>query len=213
MDEKIVADFNREYYESDVWNCDRTKFMGVTIFQNPADMWVLQEIIFDIKPDLIIETGSARGGSALYMMVLLDAMARCGLKQGKVISIDIQEEKRPGHPHLTYASGVSSTDERLVAKIKRGIVSKDKVLVILDSDHTEEHVLREMELYAPLVSKGSYMIVNDTNVTIGDSGKGAGTAVESFLSKAGNSSAFRVEEKCQKFGLTFNPNGYLRRIL
>jgi cephalosporin hydroxylase len=212
MDKKIVEDFNKEYYESDVWNCDRTKFMGVTTYKNPADMWTLQELIFKVKPTLIIETGSAHGGSALYMMVMLDAMARCGLKQGKIISIDIEEKKRPGHPHIQYYSGVSSIDERLVAKVKRGIISKDRVLVVLDSDHTEEHVLREMELYAPLVTLGSYMVVEDTNVTIGDSDKGPGTAVKKFLENP-MSDFFTQDLDCEKFGLTFNPGGYLRRIL
>src|SRR4051794_6393220 len=134
-------------------------WMGRPIIQLPEDMIRIQEVIFDIKPDVIIETGVAHGGSLIFYASLCKAM-----EQGRIIGIDIEIrphnrtaiESHPLFPFITLIEG-SSIDESVAAQVRQHIKPGDRVLVLLDSNHTKEHVLAELDVYSPLVTTGSYI--------------------------------------------------------
>ena len=198
--------FNKFYYNSGVWQ--RTLWFGTPVWKCPLDLWVYQEIIFKIKPDVIVESGTANGGSALFLASMLDI-----INNGKIVTIDMQEnEGRPKHKRIKYLLG-SSTSKEIVEEIKGLVNAEDRILVILDSDHRKEHVLSELRIYGELVSKGSYIIVEDTNINghpvNDDFGPGPMEAVEEFLLENKN---FVVDTSKEKFYVTFNPKGYLRKI-
>ena len=213
--------FHSLYYNVDTtWK--NTFWQGVQILKNPLDMWIYQEMLHALRPDLIVETGTARGGSALYMAQLCDLADR-----GSIITIDIAGdtttqswrdsrtqgcEGRPAHPRITYLTG-SSTAPDIFAQAKEAAAAAATVMVILDSDHSMQHVLAELRLYADLVSPGSYLIVEDTNVNgnpvVDDFGPGPMEAVEAFLQER---SDFVVDAKMEKFMFSFNPSGYLKKV-
>jgi len=197
--DKIVKDFHDLYYESSciggTWK--NTNWLGVPIQKNPMDMIIFQELIFSIKPDIIIETGTKVGGSALFFASILDLIG-----QGEVITIDINGKgELPEHKRITYL-WANSLDEAVANFIQPRIKDK-KIMVILDSDHSKEHVLKELEIYSKFVSVDSFIVVEDTN-TSGPLG-----AVFEFMDKTSN---FIIDRSCEKFYLTFNPMGWLRRI-
>lgn len=201
-----MEQFNKFYYNSGVWQ--RTLWFGIPVWKCPLDLWVYQEIIFEIKPDVIVESGTANGGSALFLASMLDI-----INNGKIVTIDMQEnEGRPKHKRIKYLLG-SSTSKEIVEEIKGLVNAEDRILVILDSDHRKEHVLSELRIYGELVSKGSYIIVEDTNINghpvNDDFGPGPMEAVEEFLLENKN---FVVDTSKEKFYVTFNPKGYLRKI-
>lgn len=205
----VINRFHRLYYEDAhqdrTWN--DTHFLGVRIRKNPLDLWIYQEILFDTRPDLIVETGTLFGGSAYYLARMCDLMDR-----GSVITIDIKERpKRPTHPRITYLTG-SSTSDDIVRQVQEKAHGLGSVLVILDSDHRRDHVIEELRLYSPLVSPGSYLIVEDTNVNGHPVNPGYGPgpmeAVDSFLS---HTSEFEIDRGREKLLFTFNPKGFLRR--
>ncbi len=202
---EVIDNFHKLYYDSERWKL--IKWEGIEIQKCPFDMWIYQEIINEIKPDLIIETGTRYGGSALYLARLLDSIGK-----GKVITIDTVKENFPEHPRINYLTS-SSTSPELFEKIKNQIKSTDKVLIILDSDHSKNHVLKEMEMYSQLVSLESYLIVEDSNVNghpvHEKHGDGPMEAIKSFLAKNKN---FKVDKSREKLFLTFNPNGYLKKV-
>jgi cephalosporin hydroxylase len=188
--------------------------MGVPCQKCPFDMWVYQEIIHEIVPDLIIETGTAAGGSALYLAHLCDLMVN-----GSVISIDIDGTKpRPTHPHITYLTGSSVAPgmvdrvREIVARCSNAIGGDPCVMVILDSDHSAKHVWAELLAYAPMVTPESYLIVEDGNVNghpvSPGWGEGPYEAVHAWLV---DHPEFEIDRSREKFGVTFNPDGYLRR--
>ena len=130
------------------------------------------------------------------------------LDQGRVITIDIEERpNRPEHPRITYLTG-SSVDDQVVAQIRDQIGPEEKVMAILDSDHSKGHVLAELRTYGPLISDGCYLIVEDTGAGEWEADADAGSAVSEFLAE---DQAFNVDKKCEKFLLTNNPGGYLHR--
>jgi len=206
----VVDRFHKLYYESSLsdrrWDDQRCLWLGVPTRKCPLDMWVYQEMVFDLEPDVIIETGTARGGSALFLAGICDRVGK-----GRVVSVDIEErDDRPEHYRIRYISG-SSTAEHIVDQVKES-VDGGKALVILDSDHSRDHVLDELRIYNQFVSKGSYVIVEDTNVNghpvTPEFGPGPMEAVEDFLKENGD---FVVDDSKEKFFMTFNPRGYLRR--
>jgi cephalosporin hydroxylase len=166
-----------------------------------------QELICDLRPDLIVETGTFEGASAFYFATLLDLLG-----DGEIITIDITEQPgRPVHPRITYVAG-SSTDDDVVAMVRARGRHKPTVMVILDSDHTAPHVRRELELYSPLVTPGSYLVVEDTNVNghpvFPEFGPGPMEAVVDFLAATDE---FEVDQDMERHLVSFNPNGWLRR--
>ena len=206
--QNIIDNFHKLYYYSSAYNrtWKDTYWMGVPIQKNPMDMQIYQELFFKLKPDIIIETGTKLGGSALFFANICDIIGK-----GEIITIDINKaDKLPTHNRIAYLTG-SSVDEDIIDFIKPRIINK-KVMVILDSDHRKEHVLKELELYSEFVSVGSYLIVEDTNIygfpVVGQFEEGPFEAIKEFLKINEN---FKVDRNCEKFYLTFSPCGFLRR--
>jgi cephalosporin hydroxylase len=154
-----------------------------------------------------METGTLFGGSALFMATIMDVIGH-----GRVITIDHEDKPgRPLHPRISYWHG-SSVDAGIVAEAHKA-AAVGRTMVVLDSDHSEAHVLREISCYSPLIRVGDYLVVEDTNVnghpTYAEYGPGPTEAVEKFLA---GSDEFVIDERCEKFLLTLNPKGYLRRV-
>jgi len=209
--QRIVDQFHKLFYDSNIlgktWN--DSYFLGTGIQKCPLDLFIYQEILYEIKPDVIIETGTKFGGSAYYMAVLCDAV-----QKGKILTVDIVKEKnRPKHNRIKYYIG-SSIDGKIIKSIKAQIQKKDRVLVILDSDHTSEYVLKELNIYNEFVTKGSYLIVEDSNVNGHPVNKEHGPGpMEAILEFIKDNKQFEVDKSREKFYLTFNPNGYLKKKL
>jgi cephalosporin hydroxylase len=203
----VTEAFHRLYYDSHDTTWKQTFWLGRTIQKCPLDLWAYQEIIYETRPDLIVETGTYMGGSALFMASVCDLLGN-----GKVVSIDIVERPRkPRHRRITYEIG-SSVAPDVVARVRRRARRAERVMVVLDSDHGRDHVLQELELYGALVTPGCYVVVEDTNVNghpvLPDHGPGPMEAVEAFLQAT---DAFEVDRSREKLLLSFNPSGYLRR--
>jgi cephalosporin hydroxylase len=186
---------------------NNTNWRGVEVQKCPLDLWVMQEIIQEVQPDVLVEAGTYLGGSAYYFASLFDLAGK-----GQVITIDIEEHAgRPKHPRITYLTG-SSTSPEIVARVRSQIPPGARVLVDLDSNHRKAHVLEELRLYSPMVTPGSYLIVEDTHFNghpiLPKFGPGPGEAAREFLA---SNTDFRADAPREKFGMTFNPGGYLRR--
>ncbi|PNS09301.1 cephalosporin hydroxylase family protein [Solilutibacter silvestris] len=213
------------------------RWLGRPVIQFPQDMAALQELIWDVRPDLIIETGIAHGGSLMLSASLLALLDYCEAAETgalldphtpkrKVLGIDIDirrhnREAIEAHPMATRIEMIegSSIDADVVQRVRERAAGK-RVLVLLDSNHTHDHVLAELEAYAPLVGPGSYCVVYDTLIEdmpdnlIQDRPWGRGdnpkTAVREFLSHNRN---FEVDEDIEaKLLITVAPGGYLRRV-
>lgn len=198
-------------------------WLGQPIIQFPQDIISIQEIIWDVKPDLIIETGIAHGGSLIFYASMLELLGGNGQVLG--IDIDIREynkveiEKHPMFKRIKMIEG-SSIDGGIVSQVYDFVKGKKQVLVVLDSNHTHEHVLRELQLYSPLVSKGSYLVVFDTVIEdmpedfFPDRPWGKGnnpkTAVREFLKI---NDRFVIDKEIEnKLLITVAPDGYLKCI-
>ena len=198
-------------------------WLGRPIIQFPQDIIASQEIIWSVKPDLIIETGIAHGGSLIFNASMLELLADDGQVLG--IDMDIREHNRKeieNHPmskRITMIEG-SSIDTAVARQVHDFAKDKERILVILDSNHTHKHVLREMELYSPLVKKGSYLVVFDTVVEdMPDElcqdrpwGKGNNpkTAVWEFLK---TNDRFEIDKEIEnKLLITVAPDGYLKCV-
>jgi len=198
-------------------------WLGRPIIQFPQDIIASQEIIWSVKPDLIIETGIAHGGSLIFSASMLELLGGDGQVLG--IDIDIREhnrveiEKHPLSKRITMFEG-SSIDDDVAKQIHDFAKDKTRVLVFLDSNHTHEHVLKEMELYSPLVKKGSYLVVFDTVIEdMPDEfwqdrpwGKGHNpkTAVWEFLK---TNDRFEIDKEIEnKLLITVAPDGYLKCV-
>jgi cephalosporin hydroxylase len=161
----IVDGFHRLYYNEGVasqgtWK--NTYWLGTPVCKCPLDLWVFQEILVAVRPDIIIETGTGLGGSAVFMACICDI-----LQNGQVVTIDVRDRpNRPAHDRVTYLHGSSTAPEirAEVGSIVRQHPDSPTVMVLLDAAHDAEHVLEELRIYHPLVSPGSYLIVEDTNV-------------------------------------------------
>jgi cephalosporin hydroxylase len=198
-------------------------WLGRPVIQYPQDLIAMQELIWQTQPDLIVETGVAHGGSLIYYASLLELIGRGGLVAG--IDVDIREHNRTAiesHPlarRIALIEG-SSVAERVVAQVRELASSRPRVLVVLDSNHTHEHVLSELELYSPLVRSGSYIVVFDTVIehmpasAFADRPWGPGnnplTAVDAFLKR----SRRFVQDGSIDAALLISaaPGGYLRCI-
>ena len=198
-------------------------WLGRPIIQFPQDMIALQEIIWQIKPDLIIETGIAHGGSLILYSSMLELLGGDGQVLG--IDIDIREhnrveiEKHSMFKRITMIEG-SSVDEKIAQQVHDFARDKKQILVVLDAMHTHDHVLKELELYSPLVTKGSYIVVFDTIIEdmpedfFPDRPWGKGnnpkTAVWEFLK---NNKRFEIDKMIEnKLLITVAPGGYLKCI-
>ena len=211
LNDQLVNDFIKLYHSSGVHY--RTRWLGIPTLENPCDMWAIQEIITEIKPDFIIETGTYKGGGAVFYASILQNSNPAG----KVITVDIKPQCDEAaklklfQDRVEFIEGSSVSDEVISRIAER--VKGAKVMVTLDSDHHMTHVLNELRLYSKFVSPGSYLIVQDTShnghplkTTYG---KGPMEALEEFLKE---SKDFERDESREKFLLTFHPGGYLKRI-
>jgi cephalosporin hydroxylase len=197
-------------------------WMGRPIIQYPQDMIAMQEIIWEVKPDLIIETGIAHGGSLVYYASLLELIG-----EGEIVGIDIdirehnkkEIEAHPMFKRIKMIEG-SALSHETVEKVKEIARDKKRILVSLDSNHTHEHVLEELNLYSPFVTAGSYIVVFDTIVEdLPDNylpgrpwaqGNNPKTAVFEFLKKNND---FVIDESIDnKLLISVAPQGYLKRI-
>ena len=207
---ELVEQFNDLFYRL---HGGGIRWKGSTIIKNPCDLWVICELLEDIKPRVILETGTAEGGSALW---LADISNLLGV-QTEIVTIDINPKCNFTQTGIHQVIGYS-TDNVTVATVKKliGEIQARKqgaVMVFLDSDHTKGNVDRELSIYSELVTKGSYLVVEDTNINGHPSfpthGPGPHEAVQEFLLMHPNFVADRAREK---YLLTFNPGGYLRRV-
>ena len=222
MERKYVYNFN---------------WLGRPIIQYPQDIVAMQELIFTVKPDLIIETGIAHGGSLIFsasMLALLDLFDAKGSESTtlnsmprKVLGIDIDirdinKREILNHPLASKIEMIegSSIDDNVINHVREFARDYNKVLVCLDSNHTYEHVLRELNAYSSLVSVGSYIIVFDTFVEDmpakffsdrpWDVGNNPKTAVHEFLLK---NNGYEIDYSIQnKLLITVAPDGYVKRI-
>jgi len=196
--------------------------MGRPIIQYPQDMIAMQEIIWEVRPDLIIETGIAHGGSLVFYASLLELIG-----EGEIVGIDIdirehnrrEIEKHPMFKRIKLIE-VSSISKEVVDQVKDTVKGKSRILVLLDSNHTHDHVMHELNLYAPFVSKNSYLVVFDTIVEDypkgsikdrpWDTGNNPKTAVHQFIKE---NESFIIDQKIDnKLLISVSPNGYLKRI-
>jgi cephalosporin hydroxylase len=201
------------FHQLPVW--ESLWFHNVRLVKNPVDLWTIQQMVYELQPEFIVETGTWRGGSALYWASLLDGM---GLENSRVLTVDIQTCAQSASTHPLWKKYVefyqgSSTDPAIVSEIARRVRGR-KTLVTLDSDHAMRHVLRELRMYSPMVSRGSYLIVEDGHMdgvpTYPDSGPGPVAATLEFL-KQGGAKEFEQDLTRESMGMTFNPGGWLRR--
>lgn len=187
----------------------KVSWMGVTARKMVLDAWVYQQMIYELRPEIIIEIGNAEGGSTKFLANMLDLVGA-----GEVIAVDIDHSIFEGrHPRVTLVTGDSSSPEVLarVGELARG----RQGLVIHDGDHSHPHVLKDLRAYAQFVRVGSYFIVEDTIADLFRAGDGIGNvngplcAVEEFVRE---DSRFQIDPSREQFVLTFNPRGFLKRI-
>jgi cephalosporin hydroxylase len=184
------------------------RWMGRRIWQNPLDLCTIEQTIFELQPGLLIECGTHRGGAAEHYAYLFDVMGK-----GQIVTIDIVKMHDLSHPRINFLIGSTISDD-IVERV-RAIASaaKGPIMAILDSDHSEKHVLAELELYAPLVTPNSFILVEDgvidTHILFRHHRPGPLPAIRKFLR---SHPEFEVDsEKCNRFLVTHHPMGWLKR--
>jgi len=213
----VTRAFHDSYYRSNVWR--DTYWHRTPVLKCPFDLWIYQEIVTSVQPALVIECGTWAGGSALFLAHMLDIVG-----DGRIITIDVLDAPqvvahyeqytpgsavnlriRPPHPRIDYLLG-SSTDPAIVTKVANALPREGAVMVIADSDHSLEHSFAELDAYHAFVTPDSYFVMEDTNIPE----SGPSQAVDLFL---GDHPEFTVDAAREKFRLTFNPRGYLQRVV
>jgi cephalosporin hydroxylase len=187
----------------------QVRWLGVPALKCPLDLWQYQELVFETRPDVIVETGVYRGGTTLFLASLCDLLGH-----GEVIGCDVAlapvAPEVARHPRIALVEG-SSTAPEVFARIRARCAGR-RALVILDSDHSERHVAEELRLYAELVAPGGLLICEDTNVNgnpvFPTFGPGPAEAVERFLAERPD---WQADRRCERLLLTFSPGGWLRR--
>jgi cephalosporin hydroxylase len=209
-EEEIVRQFHDLYYRRYLpqgFDTIKLNWFGYQLEKCPLDLWIYQELVVRTRPDFVVETGTCFGGSALYFAMLFDHLGH-----GRVITVDVAvKPNRPVHPRLTYING-SSVDAGVIAQVREAVGS-DRAMVVLDSDHEATHVYEELIAYNALVQTGDYLIVEDTNVnghpTYPEFGPGPMEGLTRFFSQ---NDEFVIDPRCERFLMTLNPRGYLKRI-
>ena len=190
-------------------NFATTSWLGTPIWQNVLDLWTIQETLAELRPALLIETGTNRGGSALFYANVMDLLGH-----GRVLTIDIEEQHSLDHPRIDFVLG-DSVSEAVVARAREAAAAADgPVMVILDGDHSRDHVARELKLYAPLVTPGSLLLsqdgIIDESPFFRDTRPGPLEANRQFLRRHPEWEHDR--ERNERFLLTHHPVGWLRRL-
>jgi cephalosporin hydroxylase len=208
MDPKeVVREFHKLYYHSPVIST-QTHWLGVPVLKCPLDLWIYQDIIFQNKPDVIVEAGTHHGGSAFYMASIFDLVGK-----GHVITMDVVDKPgRPRHQRITYLKA-SSTEKSTVDSALKLIGDGKRVTVVLDSEHDYVHVSKELVLWSKVVSVGQYLIVEDTNIggnpVLPQWANGPFQAIKNW---GPEKNGFSVDHSKEKFLMTLNPGGYLKRV-
>lgn len=215
------AGYSKQWYRNAPYL--QSWYRGIPIVKHPNDLFAYQEIIFQTRPDLIIETGTYAGGSAVFLADQLDLMAmHSGLPdKARVLTIDIRANQEfldglPEHPRVSYMYGYPSTDLRVIEEVEKRVAKHDRVMVILDSDHRKANVLREMNLYSKFVTDGCYLIVEDTNHDAYDAldahyDKADGYAGHAVSEWRPQKHGFSVDDRRERWLFTQNPGGYLKK--
>ncbi|MEN6602938.1 MAG: CmcI family methyltransferase [Bryobacteraceae bacterium] len=206
--ERVVAAYHRWYHANGATTFNNTFWLGIPTQKCPLDTWTYQEILAETKPDVLVETGTYKGGSSFFYASIFDLM-----KHGRIITVDIEDYPgKPPHERIQFLMG-SSTSDAVLRKVRDSIRPGEKVMVALDSDHHKDHVGRELALYSPLVSPGMYLVVEDTHFNghpiLPHHGPGPMEAVDEFVAAHPE---FVIDRSREKFGMTFNPRGWLKRV-
>jgi cephalosporin hydroxylase len=189
-------------------NFDRQTWLGQPIWQNIFDLWTIQETLCELRPALLIECGTNRGGSSYFFANLFDLVGH-----GRVITIDIARMHELSHPRVTYLVG-SSVEPEILDQVASAVAqASGPIMVLLDSDHNEAHVRRELDAYQHFVTPGSFILVQDGIIDTLDIfaafRPGPLPAIEAFLRVHPE---FEVDtERCMRFLITHSPKGWLRR--
>lgn len=207
----IIQEFNQLHYYLEAWT--QNTWLGVQTFQNPCDLWTMQEIIAKIRPDFIVETGTANGGSSLFFAMILAQVN----DKGRVITVDIEPRTESAAKYAIFRERVEvikgdSVSPEVISRITER-VKGHRVLVTLDSLHTKDHVLKELKLYSQFVTLNSYLIVQDTNINghpvLPNFGPGPMEALKEFI---GEHKEFDIDRNMERQLLTYYPSGYLKRV-
>jgi cephalosporin hydroxylase len=211
-DDPAPTDYHIWYYGAGVWKS--TSWLGVRTLKSVSDMWNYQEILTDLRPRLVIEFGTAYGGSALFFTSVLDGLG----VDYQILTVDILrgriDYQALDHPRIEVLTA-SSTSPEVAARITelKGLYP-GPIFAILDSDHSASHVAGELAAITPLLAPHDYLVVEDSNVNghpvLPDYGPGPFEAIEEFLAE--HPGAYRQDESREaKFGFTFAPGGFLVR--
>ena len=203
-----VTLFGKLYFKHPARTWHNTYWMGQPVMKTPLDLWIYQEILYELKPAVIVEAGTNRGGSALFLAHICDLLGT-----GRILTVDIKQYPgQPQHPRIRYLVG-SSIEAGMVAQVQSHIARGERVLVVLDSEHRKAHVARELELYGALVTPQSYLILEDTYLNgypvWANYGAGPMEALQAYLK---THPEFVIDTSREKFFVTSNPRGYLRRV-
>lgn len=206
----IIADDLKLSFIESFWNSlawQDIRWFGRSLRSAPTDIIVYQELVAALRPDWIVETGTANGARALFLATVCE-----GIGHGHVLSIDVREgEHLPSHPRITYLTR-PTLDEATMAEVS-ATVGDSKALVILGSRTGQTRTIAEFEALSPLVDVGSYVIVEHTMLNgrpvWPGFGPGPAEAVRQVLQVHGN---FAADPLMERFGLTFNPGGFLKRM-
>ncbi|MCH2191196.1 MAG: cephalosporin hydroxylase family protein [Gammaproteobacteria bacterium] len=204
--DEILRLANIIYFQSKAY--ERTNWMGVPAAKCPMDMWIYQELMFALKTDLLIETGTLSGGSALFFAQMFELMGK-----GQVVSVDINlPPTLPQHPRISYLQG-SSIDAKVLDQVGSHAEQARSVTVILDSDHAADYKLKELEAYSEFVSRGNYIIAEDSCFDYfpawPEYGPGPATAVKAFMENRKN---FKIDRFPELHLITFAPQAFLKRL-
>ena len=186
---------------------EESTYFGIRTMKSPTDFWVYQEILHRHRPDVVIEIGNLRGGSALAIAHLLDHLGA-----GRVIAIDIDQSSiapaARAHPRIEF---IESDAASAATQVSRKLGTAEKVMVIEDSSHAYEQTLAVLEAYGPMVTKGQYLVVEDSICHHGvDQGPAPGP-YEAIATFVASHPEFRADRSREAFGITWNPMGYLLR--
>lgn len=189
-------------------NFEKTEWLGVPIRQNVLDLWTIQETISEIRPALLIEVGTWDGGSALFYGHLMDFM-----EHGQIVTVDIVDKRKREHPRVEFLHG-DSTSSEIIEQLRSRVEKADgPVMVILDGNHAQVHVARELELYSPLVTPGSFLLSQDGAIDelwmFSDTRPGPRLANLDFLAR--HPEFEYDQERNERFLLTHHPLGWMRR--
>lgn len=210
--ERVSREFTKVFHDLRKQTFSTTTWLGVSLVKTPNDILVMQQIVNETKPQLIVETGVYLGGSALLFASLMDLL---GI-DGKVIAVDIDlaavRDPVREHPKIELIEG-SSVDPEIVSRIRAEANERERVMVDLDSDHRAHHVLEELRTYSPLVTPGCYLIVEDSFLggrpVRPDAVPGPSEALDAWF---GEDPPFVPDRWHERYLLTQNPRGYLRRV-